>query len=71
MTESSSVAKTSSLRGFARLVRVNEAAVRKAIANGRLEVSVGRDARGRPQIVDVTLALEEWSANCDASKVRA
>jgi hypothetical protein len=64
------MANTSSLRGFARLVGVNEAAVRKAIASGRLERSVGRNAKGQPAIIDVELAAYEWRANRDPAKAR-
>ena len=54
--------KPLSLRKFAALLGVRENAVRKAIARGRLERSVGR-WRGQPCIVDEALAREEWRAN--------
>jgi hypothetical protein len=58
-----------SLRDFAKVVVVNESAVRKAIRTGRLELSIGYVA-GRPFIKDVALAQREWIANRDPAKVR-
>jgi hypothetical protein len=48
-----------SFRAFAKLVRVNESTVRKALTSGRLELSIGYRS-GRPYIRDVELALAEW-----------
>lgn len=59
------------LRGLARRLHVSANAVRKAIENGRLERSLGRDSRGRPVIADEALAVREWRQNRDASRVRA
>jgi len=58
-----------SLREFARRLKVTDRAVRKAIASGRLLRSVGRTAKNRPVIVDVPLARREWRQN--AGKVGA
>jgi hypothetical protein len=61
------VKRLTSLRAFARRLGHDESAVRKAVRSGRLAKSVGRDARGKPVIVDVALATKEWAEN--ASKV--
>lgn len=53
----------SSLRAFAKHVRVTENAVRKAVTSGRLKGSIGRDAKGKPFIRDVALAVTEWTQN--------
>ena len=58
-----------SLRGYARHRRCTLSQVQKSIANGRLEQSVRRDARGRVSL-DVAEADREWSANHDPMKVR-
>jgi hypothetical protein len=47
---------------------VSPVAVSKAVKNGRLSESVGRDERGRPTIIDVEIADREWEAN---TKTRA
>jgi hypothetical protein len=52
-----------SLRAFARLVGVDEAAIRKGVRTGRLRRSLGRDAKGRPHIANVGLARQEWVQN--------
>ena len=57
-----------SLRAYARHRDVQLRAVQKAIEAGRLVRSVGRDAKGRPKILDVVLADREWDANTDAVK---
>lgn len=57
-----------SLRAFAKRLTVSHTAVEKGVASGRLEQSVGRDARGRPVIVDEPLARQEWAQG--ASKPR-
>jgi hypothetical protein len=57
------MAEQASLRGFARLIGVNDKAVRKGISSGRLRESVGKDAQGKPLIVDVDLAKAEWTRN--------
>jgi hypothetical protein len=57
------------VRAFARWLGVDEKAVRKAIATGRLERSLGR-VHDRVVIVDRALAKREWFANRDPSKVR-
>lgn len=54
-------AKRVSLRAFGRQAAVSLAAVQKAIRSGRLQKSVGRDARG-PFVRDVVLAKREWAA---------
>jgi hypothetical protein len=56
--------------GFARHVGVDVEQVLKGIRNGRLERSVGTNARGRPCITDGALAEQEWRQNRDARKVR-
>lgn len=60
-----------SVSAFARRVRADEAAVRKAISTGRIERSLGRDARGRVVIADAALAVQEWRANRDPAKLRS
>lgn len=50
-----------SLRAFARRVGVTHAAVRNAIASGRLKDSVGA-LKGKPCIADPELAAKEWAA---------
>src|SRR5713101_8351104 len=55
------------IRGFARRKGVHPAAVEKAVKNGRLELSVRRDARGRPRI-SLAVGDEEWERNRDPSK---
>jgi phage terminase Nu1 subunit (DNA packaging protein) len=59
-----------SVLAFARRVGVDESAVRKGIKNGRLERSLGHDARGRSVIADVALAEQEWRLNRNEAKVR-
>lgn len=59
-----------SVNAFAARLGVDEAAVRKGIKNGRLERSLGRDAKGRAVIIDVALAEQEWRTSRDTSKVR-
>lgn len=57
-----------SVRAFARELDVSHTAVQKAIESGRLQKSVGRDARRRPFIADVDLARKEWAEG--ATKAR-
>jgi phage terminase Nu1 subunit (DNA packaging protein) len=53
-----------SLRAFARSQGVTLPAVQRAIKAGRLTAaSVGRDARGRPVILDAETAAAEWLAH--------
>jgi hypothetical protein len=53
-----------SLRGFARLLQVNESAVRQGVASGRLTPAVvGRHPDGRPFISDTEQARREWTEN--------
>lgn len=53
-----------SQRAFGRLVGVDDKAVRKGIASGRIPASaVGRNARGQPVISDVAAARAGWYAN--------
>ena len=59
-----------SLRAFARRVGVTPRAVRKAVENGRLERAVGRPSAGAPCIVDIHLALREWTDNADPARRR-
>jgi len=59
-----------SLRGFAKLLGVDEAAVRKGARTGRLTRSLGLDAKGRPHIADVKLARLEWAQNATRSARR-
>jgi phage terminase Nu1 subunit (DNA packaging protein) len=44
--------------------------VLKAVRNGRLERSLGTNAKGRPCIADGALAEQEWRENRDLRKVR-
>ena len=53
-----------SLREFARLRRVTEGAVRKAVRSGRLERSIAY-SDGVPFIHDARLAHQEWKGNYD------
>jgi len=57
------------VRAFARLLDVDEKAVRKAITRGRLSRSIRREG-GRPVIADVDLARQEWVANAARTYVR-
>jgi len=57
------VGRPLSLRAFGKRLHVSHTAVVGAVETGRLHRSVGRDARGNPVIVDVTLARQEWRAN--------
>jgi hypothetical protein len=59
-----------SLRAFGRQLGVSDTAVRKAIRSGRLRRSVG-EHRGRPVIVSVSLATEEWHAGAAQRPARA
>jgi len=70
MTDPARVLDTLSVNAFAARLGVDEKAVRKGIRNGRLERSVGQDAKGRSIIVDVALAEQEWQQNSDPSRVR-
>lgn len=56
------------LTAYAARRKVSKMAVSKAVSSGRLVASVGRDARGRPQIIDADLADREWTAKTDLSK---
>lgn len=56
-----------SLRGFARLLGVDEAAIRKGIHTGRLAASVVY-VKGRPKIGDLERAREEWVENADPGR---
>lgn len=49
-----------SLRQLARLLGVNEKAVRKALAAGVFKGSVHRDETGAPVLTDLALAVSEW-----------
>jgi phage terminase Nu1 subunit (DNA packaging protein) len=51
-------------------VGVDVEQVLKGIRNGRLERSVGTNAKGKPCIADGALAEVEWAKNRDTSKVR-
>jgi phage terminase Nu1 subunit (DNA packaging protein) len=50
-----------SYRAFAKIVGVDEKAVRKGVTSGRLEGCVGR-SNGRPYIMDPDLARQKWAA---------
>ena len=52
-----------SLRSLARRLGVSHTAVEKAIGAGRLPSSSGRDAKGRPRILDLEAAAREWVEN--------
>lgn len=60
-TKRATKSRRQSLRSLARALGVDEKAVRKGIASGRLHESVGRDGRG-PFVRDVDLARSEWVA---------
>ena len=49
------------VNAYAKHRGVRIAAVQNAIAHGWLERSLGQDARGKPQIIDVALADQEWA----------
>lgn len=52
------------IRAFARELGVDDKAVRKAIASGRIPASVvGRNAKGQPEITDPSAARTAWFAN--------
>jgi hypothetical protein len=57
----SQVIEGTSLRQIARIVGVTEKAIRKGIAAGRMPWSV-RKVAGRPVIVDLALARQEWES---------
>lgn len=59
-----------SVNAFAKRLGVDEKAVRKAIASGRIERGVGRGADGAPVITDPELATAEFHQNRDVAKVR-
>lgn len=63
--------ETFSLSAFGRLKGVSAEAVSKAVRTHRLNRSVGRDAKGRPVIVDVELAMQEWADNSRRTKPEA
>lgn len=53
-----------SFRAFARSLGVDEKAVRKGVASGRIPpATIGRTARGQPTIVDPEAARAAWFAN--------
>ena len=58
-----------SLRGLARRLEVDPAAVRRGVRTGRLSASVGREG-GRPFIADSALAAQEWRANATRAALR-
>lgn len=59
-----------SVVAFARRVGVDEKTIRMAIRTGRLERSIGRNAKGTPYIADAVLAEQEWRENRDPSRER-
>jgi phage terminase Nu1 subunit (DNA packaging protein) len=59
-----------SIRAAARALGVDEKTLRKSIANGRVERSLGRDAKGRTVVTDLALLRREWADNRDPSKLR-
>lgn len=61
------------MSAFARLLAVDEKAVRKAITNGRLVRCVGRNGQGRAVIVNPVLGKQEWrqNSNREASRTPA
>jgi phage terminase Nu1 subunit (DNA packaging protein) len=59
-----------SLYAFAQHVGVALPQVLKAARNGRLERSLGVNAKGKPCIADGALAEREWTENRNLSKVR-
>jgi phage terminase Nu1 subunit (DNA packaging protein) len=59
-----------SLRSFAKVLGVDEKAVRLGVTSGRLTAAVmGRDGQGKPVITDEGKARGEWTRN--AQKARA
>lgn len=57
-----------SLRAFSRQIGVSLMAVQKAIKSGRLSACLGTDAKGRVQIANTELAVNEWRRNTDLTK---
>lgn len=66
-----SAAKSLSVRAYARHRGVSHTAVQRAIKSQRLVRSLGRNAAGEWQIVDVALADQEWDANSDLTRAPA
>lgn len=60
-----------SLRALARDLGVNDKAIRKGVASGRLRDSVGRSADGTPHIVDLELARREWVERARSARAAA
>lgn len=56
-------AQTLSINAFAKRLGVGIDQVQKALRSGRLERSVGTNAKGKPVIADVALAELEWKTN--------
>ena len=56
--------KPTSIRALARKLGVSHQAVSAAVKRGRIERSVAY-IKGRPVIVNVPLALQEWERNRD------
>ena len=64
-------ANSLSVRAYARHRGVSHTAVQRAIKSQRLVRSLGRNAAGEWQIVDVALADQEWDANGDLTRAPA
>ncbi len=60
-----------SLRQFAAHVGVSHSRIVEGVASGRLARSIGRDARGRPVILDAALARREWTQNAAKPPTRS
>jgi hypothetical protein len=59
-----------SLREVARRLGVTHGRIQRAIETGRLERSIGYDARQVPYVRSFALAVEEWERNRDDAQVR-
>lgn len=55
--------ESGSLRSLARHIGVSEMAIRKRIKSGGMSRCLGKTQKGKPVIVDMQLAVEEWNAS--------
>jgi hypothetical protein len=69
MAGQSTLKATTSIRGYAKRIGVDESSARAAIAAGRLRASISRDASGRIR-VDPEQADIEWNANTSPAASR-
>lgn len=66
---SAQVVVSTSLRGLAREIGVDDKTIRKGIKSGRLRDSIGHTGDGVPFVIDLELAKQEWTSN--GGQVRA